>query len=723
MVRERVDISILVVDDDDTSLASVANILVSLDYKVLIANGAHNALKTLREFEGFFDLVITELHISGMNGFEFQKRVKNEFHLPVIMMSADSSKSVVTKSLENGAAHFILKPICKDDFKDIWQYVMAARKGKATVENIEVESQGDNDKIVVQDVNSSEASSLIEPKRKRKYGQRNNNQMNKEDQSEGSSGLVKKQKVVWTSYLHNLFLVAIKQVGLDRAVPKRILQIMNVPNLTRENVASHLQKYRIFMRKVAEKGLIEGLSDRTLRSRFASGLSASLIRDIQTRTAELRVPVQQYLRRSLAHQTETGGGNIANAMKPFNNVSGSAYVISPLAGRGHNQFPFPLHKGLNLMLQNQHGDSLNDVARLGVQSRYGSNVGANNIQQKMAPYQAKSSCNAGSVFPAYGIKGHGLMTSTDGLTGGLRYGEPMYQNYCSLENNHNFSYGQGNWNSSNNQAWNWANSIYNPSTKIQLNGGSKMVGNGIIKGGFNNTIGTNTMDYTTNKTSFGLINGTTKNTNMNVASSGHGNFGWTQGGCGLILGNSKAGIGWSCEPSQTLITNGTQAENSSGIPQLPQQLGGSNVKENEHQYNATSISEGLVNHMEDDLSEIFLVLDEMNLLNEIEENPNGNEYLKSNISSPSHVEQSLEQSNRVSEEIVNPTKSTLNLSKETPTSSDKNSNQLVGDEGSADSEPFDRFMVDDVSSTKKNDTMINVGQHRDSARQAKAREP
>uniref|UniRef100_A0A803PJM4 Response regulatory domain-containing protein n=1 Tax=Cannabis sativa TaxID=3483 RepID=A0A803PJM4_CANSA len=86
----------------------------------------------------------------------------------------------------------------------------------------------------------------------------------------------KKTKVVWTNSLQNRFLLAIKHLTLDKAVPKKILDFMNVPGLTRENVASHLQKYRMFLKKVADKGLLnmtatQAMTDRILKSSFAAG--------------------------------------------------------------------------------------------------------------------------------------------------------------------------------------------------------------------------------------------------------------------------------------------------------------------------------------------------------------------------------------------------------------------------------------------------------------------
>ncbi|CAJ1928921.1 unnamed protein product [Sphenostylis stenocarpa] len=61
----------------------------------------------------------------------------------------------------------------------------------------------------------------------------------------------KKMKVDWTPELHKKFVKAVEQLGIDQAIPSRILEIMKVEDLTRHNVASHLQKYRIHKRQSA----------------------------------------------------------------------------------------------------------------------------------------------------------------------------------------------------------------------------------------------------------------------------------------------------------------------------------------------------------------------------------------------------------------------------------------------------------------------------------------
>uniref|UniRef100_A0A0D3AEL3 HTH myb-type domain-containing protein n=1 Tax=Brassica oleracea var. oleracea TaxID=109376 RepID=A0A0D3AEL3_BRAOL len=56
--------------------------------------------------------------------------------------------------------------------------------------------------------------------------------------------------------LHKRFVDAVAHLGIKNAVPKTIMQLMSVDGLTRENVASHLQKYRLYLKRM--QGLSSG---------------------------------------------------------------------------------------------------------------------------------------------------------------------------------------------------------------------------------------------------------------------------------------------------------------------------------------------------------------------------------------------------------------------------------------------------------------------------------
>ncbi|KAL1208505.1 Transcription factor BOA [Cardamine amara subsp. amara] len=81
-----------------------------------------------------------------------------------------------------------------------------------------------------------------------------------DSETEDASGkTLKRARLVWTPQLHKRFVDVVGHLGIKNAVPKTIMQLMNVEGLTRENVASHLQKYRLYLKRI--QGLTtEGMS-------------------------------------------------------------------------------------------------------------------------------------------------------------------------------------------------------------------------------------------------------------------------------------------------------------------------------------------------------------------------------------------------------------------------------------------------------------------------------
>lgn len=71
-----------------------------------------------------------------------------------------------------------------------------------------------------------------------------------ENSDDPSARTLKRPRLVWTPQLHKRFVDVVEHLGIKNAVPKTIMQMMNVEGLTRENVASHLQKYRLYKKRM-----------------------------------------------------------------------------------------------------------------------------------------------------------------------------------------------------------------------------------------------------------------------------------------------------------------------------------------------------------------------------------------------------------------------------------------------------------------------------------------
>ncbi|KAJ7980324.1 Two-component response regulator [Quillaja saponaria] len=218
---------VLVVDDDPTCLMILERMLRACHYEVTKCNRAEIALSLLRENRNGFDIVISDVHMPDMDGFKLLEHIGLEMDLPVIMMSADDGKNVVMKGVTHGACDYLIKPVRIEALKNIWQHVVRKRKNEwKDLEQSGSVEEGDLQQKPSEDADYSSSA------------------------NEGSWRSSKKRKDE-EEELHQQFVAAVNQLGIDKAVPKKILELMNVPGLTRENVASHLQKYRLYLRRLS----------------------------------------------------------------------------------------------------------------------------------------------------------------------------------------------------------------------------------------------------------------------------------------------------------------------------------------------------------------------------------------------------------------------------------------------------------------------------------------
>ncbi|KAL1217550.1 Two-component response regulator ARR18 [Cardamine amara subsp. amara] len=246
-----VGMRVLAVDDNPTCLRKLEELLLRCKYHVTKTMESSKALEMLREKSNMFDLVISDVEMPDTDGFKLLE-IGLEMDLPVIMLSAHSDHDSVMKGIIHGACDYLVKPVGLKELQNIWHHVVK-KNIKSYAKNI-----GPSRQLLP----SSESNLGPSGSKKRKEkvsdsGDEDDSDREDEDgdgneQDGEESSARKKPRVVWSQELHQKFVNAVQQLGLDKAVPKKILDLMNIENLTRENVASHLQKYRLFLKKIDE---------------------------------------------------------------------------------------------------------------------------------------------------------------------------------------------------------------------------------------------------------------------------------------------------------------------------------------------------------------------------------------------------------------------------------------------------------------------------------------
>ena len=103
--------SILIVDDEPKNIQLLGNLLEENHYDVEFAMNGKECLEWLNRKH--FDLVLLDIMMPGMDGFEVCQKIKAsqaQKHIPVIFLTAKSETDDIVKAFEVGCSDFVTKP-------------------------------------------------------------------------------------------------------------------------------------------------------------------------------------------------------------------------------------------------------------------------------------------------------------------------------------------------------------------------------------------------------------------------------------------------------------------------------------------------------------------------------------------------------------------------------------------------------------------------------------
>ena len=114
---EKNDYTLLVVDDN-ADIREMMQLVFSGNFQVLTAKNGEEGLQMAREQVP--DVIISDLMMPVMDGFEFCSQIRNQeltSHIPVIMLTAKAGDENALKGLSEGADDYLIKPVNMDLLK------------------------------------------------------------------------------------------------------------------------------------------------------------------------------------------------------------------------------------------------------------------------------------------------------------------------------------------------------------------------------------------------------------------------------------------------------------------------------------------------------------------------------------------------------------------------------------------------------------------------------
>jgi len=132
----------ILIIDDDIDLANILRINMEREgYRAVVASGGLEGLQ--RAYSTQPDLVILDIMMPGMDGWETCQRLREMSDVPIIMLTARGMESDVVKGLNMGADDYLVKPFSTAELLARIQALLRRANQSRRFEKLRIYTNGD----------------------------------------------------------------------------------------------------------------------------------------------------------------------------------------------------------------------------------------------------------------------------------------------------------------------------------------------------------------------------------------------------------------------------------------------------------------------------------------------------------------------------------------------------------------------------------------------------
>ena len=107
--------SVLIIDDDKELCTLMKKCVEQENLSAVVAHGGLEGLRLLEENKDTCSLIILDVMMPGMDGFETLKKIRQKSKVPVLMFTSKNDNYSKVRGLREGADDYLTKPFHMDE--------------------------------------------------------------------------------------------------------------------------------------------------------------------------------------------------------------------------------------------------------------------------------------------------------------------------------------------------------------------------------------------------------------------------------------------------------------------------------------------------------------------------------------------------------------------------------------------------------------------------------